>query len=409
MARPKVALVNVFFPPQSIGGATRVLADNIDVMLARHGGEFDLVGYASDAGAQIPGTLECYGHQGFRVYRAGARRRPNMDWHPSDDEQGRLFEAFLAFERPDLVHFHCIQRLGGRVVEAARKRGIPYVVTVHDAWWISDFQFLVDPQGHVHAEGHASDEVPRHLPDGVTAGASLERRRYLKDLLAGARRVLVVSEAFAELYRKNGVAGAIANRNGVARRQWQPRKPADDGRLRLAHVGGMSRHKGYHLFREALSGGGYRNLEALVVDLSRPFGYESRGHWNGLPVTHVGRYPQERITELFARIDVLVAPSLWPESFGLVTREAALAGAWVVASDRGGIGEDVRDGLDGNIVDVGDATAMAALFRAMDADPARYRSPRPGADIREPAEQVDELVGHYRAILRDTRGQGGDA
>lgn len=49
-------------------------------------------------------------------------------------------------------------------------------------------------------------------------------------------------------------------------------------------------------------------------------------------------------------MDVLFAPSLWPESFGLVTREAAACGCWVVASDLGGIGEDIVESKTGYLI-----------------------------------------------------------
>lgn len=407
MRKPKIALVNVFFPPQSIGGATRVLADCADALVREYGDEFELTGFAVDAGVQAAGTVEAYGYRGYRVYRAGARRRVNMDWYPSDAEMGELFAQFLDFERPDLIHFHCVQRLTGSVVEAARDRGIPYLVTVHDAWWISDHQFLVDHKGVVYSEGHPDPDAPINLPEGVSRTDSLQRRAYLKALLMGAERVLAVSHAFAELYRRNGVAHVTVNRNGVGDRAWLPRQPSANGRLRLAHIGGMSRHKGYDLFRDALSGGDFPNLEALVVDLSKPFGYERRDRWGAVPVTFIGKYPQSRTQELYARMDVLVAPSVWPESFGLVTREAALSGAWVVASDRGGIGEDVENGVDGNIVSVDTVDGLAALFERMNLTPGAFVPPGVARmRITSVSEQVRDLVEHYRSLLANAGARG---
>lgn len=397
-ARRKVALVNVFFPPQSIGGATRVLADNIDLLVSDYRDRFELVGFTSDHGRQPAHTIDVYGNQGFRVYRAGVQRRVNMDWYPRDETMGALFGEFLDFEQPDVVHFHCVQRLTGSVVEAACARGIPYFVTAHDAWWISDWQFLVDRRGVVHADGHPDGEDPAHFPDGIGREASRERRAYLKQLLVGAREVLTVSEAFASLYRRNGITNIDVIRNGVSQHPWQPRAPSASGRLRLAHVGGMSVHKGYHLFRDAIAGGHFQNLEALVVDLSKPHGYERNEDWDGTPVTFVGKHPQDRIAELYARMDVLVAPSLWPESFGLVTREASAAGVWVVASDRGAIGEDVRDGVDGNIVSVDNTKALVEVLSDLDRNPQRYREQLPPSPQAGVSAQVTALADRYAGV-----------
>ena len=49
--------------------------------------------------------------------------------------------------------------------------------------------------------------------------------------------------------------------------------------------------------------------------------------------------------------DVLVAPSIWPESLGLVTREALSAGLWVIASDSGALADPLKmDPSRGSIV-----------------------------------------------------------
>jgi glycosyltransferase involved in cell wall biosynthesis len=391
----KIALVNVFLPPQAIGGATRVVADNIDVLMDRYADCFELVGFTSDHGRQLPHSIDVYAQPGLRVYRAGIPRRPNMDWCPSDSGLSPLFAEFLEFEKPDLVHFHCIQRLGGTFIEETRRRGIPYLVTAHDAWWISDYQFLMDAAGNVYPDGHPDASDPLVLPEGITLDESRARRHYLKELLEGASRVLTVSRAFAELYRRNGVGNVAVNRNGICPQQRLARQPSLTGRLRLAHVGGMSAHKGYPLFREALATGGYRNLEALVIDLSKPHGYVAKDDWNGVPVTFIGKFPQHRVPELYARMDVLVAPSLWPESFGLVTREAAHAGVWVVASDRGAVGEDVREGVDGNVVQVDGTEQLCAVFAAMDKSPERYAWQLPAAPVRDVESQVAELVDIY--------------
>lgn len=396
--RKKVALVNVFFPPQSIGGATRVLADNLEILIGSYSDRFDLVGFTTDNGSQPVHSVDVYGYKGIRVYRVGALKRRNMDWHPEDEGMARQFRKFLEFEKPDIVHFHCIQRLTASIVEVAREFGIPYVVTIHDAWWISDYQFLVDQDGVVYPRGHPDSSEPATLPHGISKAMSLDRRLRLKSLLAGARAVLPVSEAFAEIYRENGVTNITTIRNGVPRRHWLPRVEPASRRIRVAHIGGMSAHKGYEVFKNALTGSGFDHLEAIVVDLSKPYGYQCKVSWDGFPVTFIGKMPQDRTAELYANMDVLVAPSIWPESFGLVTREAAAAGVWVVASDIGAIGEDVRPGVDGDIVQAGSAEALRTVFQRINAEPGRYHQQMESRVLPGVAEQVSRLVDLYENL-----------
>ena len=85
MSRKKIALVNVFFHPQSIGGATRVVEDNFDVLVEQYGKEFELVVFTSDESMQDqPYLLDSYLYKGVRVYRSSIVFRENMDWHPED-------------------------------------------------------------------------------------------------------------------------------------------------------------------------------------------------------------------------------------------------------------------------------------------------------------------------------------
>jgi phosphatidylinositol alpha-mannosyltransferase len=69
--------------------------------------------------------------------------------------------------------------------------------------------------------------------------------------------------------------------------------------------------------------------------------------------------------------DVLCAPSLRGESFGMVLTEAFAAGTAVVASDIAGYRDVVTDGVDGVLVAPGDAQALAEALRDLWEEPTR--------------------------------------
>lgn len=391
----KIALVNVFFPPQAIGGATRVVADNVGVLQAQYGDDIELVVFTSEERCTVPYQLVTYQHNGITVYRSTILYRENMDWHPQDPEMYRLFEQFLALEQPDLVHFHCVQRLTGSVVEATRDAGIPYMVTVHDAWWISDHQFLVDAHGRLYPDGHPDLYAPRTLPNNVTLEQSIERIDYLTGLLHWAKDVLTVSDAFAEIYRKNGITQIGVNRNGISASQpWAPKETGDNPRVVCGHIGGMSAHKGYFLLKEAIEQLQPRHIALLLVDHSKEDGYIEQTSWGAVPVTLIGRVAQDHIVDLYRQIDVLFAPSIWPESYGLVTREAAACGCWVVASDLGGIGEDIIEGESGFIVKP-ELKSLCDIIKIIDSDADKFKQISKNSNIRLVIEQVEELVKFY--------------
>jgi phosphatidylinositol alpha-mannosyltransferase len=79
---------------------------------------------------------------------------------------------------------------------------------------------------------------------------------------------------------------------------------------------------------------------------------------------------REKLAEL-ARADVLCAPSLRGESFGMVLTEAFAAGVPVVASNIAGYRDVVRDGREGILVAPGDAVALAHALRTILLDEGR--------------------------------------
>jgi phosphatidylinositol alpha-mannosyltransferase len=106
---------------------------------------------------------------------------------------------------------------------------------------------------------------------------------------------------------------------------------------------------------------------------------------DGRGVRALGKVSEERKLEELARADVVCAPSLHGESFGMVLTEAFAAGAPVVASDIPGYRDVVRDGVDGLLTPAGDALALAEALRRVALDePLRTRMAR---DARERAER----------------------
>lgn len=396
--KKKIALVNVFFPPQAIGGATRVVADNFSEFRQSYADEFDVCVFTADVECRPSHEMTVYTYEGCRVYRSTTLWREHMDWHPKDPEMYRLFREFLELEKPDLIHFHCVQRLTASIVEAARDAEVPYVVTIHDAWWISDFQFLVDHNSKVYPQGHPDPYQVLELPTNMSLADSIERRRDLKELLHSASRVLTVSNAFAEIYRQNGISQIEVVANGVSSDiPWSQKDTSYTKRVVCGHIGGMSEHKGYYLLKEAVLQSQPENVELLVVDHSKEEGYEHQSLWGKVPVTFIGRVSQKGVIDLYRKIDVLFAPSMWPESFGLVTREAVASGCWVVASNMGGIGEDIVQNENGYVIEPSQSMLMAAL-QHINASVAKHKSPSNTEVRRTSASQAADLQQIYIAL-----------
>jgi phosphatidylinositol alpha-mannosyltransferase len=116
-------------------------------------------------------------------------------------------------------------------------------------------------------------------------------------------------------------------------------------------------------------------------------------------VEALGRVDDEARQAAIAGADVLAAPSLGGESFGMVLTEAFAAGRPVVASDIAGYRDVVTDGVDGLLFPRGDATRLAETLRDLALD--HTRTTELGAAARLSAERyawprvAEQVVGAY--------------
>jgi glycosyltransferase involved in cell wall biosynthesis len=226
------------------------------------------------------------------------------------------------------------------------------------------------------------------------------RARTLLRCIKGAARVLTVSEPFGALCRGVGLDEIEVVENGVSRLPEIARTASPTGRVRLGFIGGLADHKGYGLIRNVLFNEPFRNLSLLLIDHAMHPSERVQEEWGDVPVEIRGKFPQSSVGGLYAHIDVLLAPSIWPESYGLVTREALASGCWVVASNRGAVGECVVEGRNGYVVDVADEAGLLTALRFIDDNPdIHLRSPDFAAPIRTAHRQAEELAAIYGEIL----------
>ncbi len=196
--------------------------------------------------------------------------------------------------------------------------------------------------------------------------------------LIGARRMLnglhvriAVSEAsawtaqrfFGGHYRiiPNGVhVDPQRARRGAAR-------PAG-GRLQVVFVGQAVERKGLPLLLRAFEAlRDHIPCELTVIGPTDeelgPLVLDPRG------IRALGKVDDSTKWDELEKADVLCAPSLGGESFGMVLTEAFAAGTPVVASDIAGYRDVVRGGVDGILVPPADAQALAEALRELYYEP----------------------------------------
>ena len=386
--KTKVLSFNVYYHPQSFGGAT-IVAEQLNKLLAdEEAYEIYAVTTLPMKSWLPPYSVIRYEYGKVTVFGvavpsedAAAHENPRFDAAVKD---------IIELVQPDIAHIHCIQSMGVGMVDICREAGVKTLVTLHDAWWICPNQFMLDENEVFREQWNTEDE----------------RSKTIARALSKIDMLLAPSRYFAELHERTLGRNVLVNKNGVTRPLGQISKRKKDV-IRFGYVGGKTKIKGVHLILEAFRKHRFPNTELVVVDNLLNLGARSffDSDFDGVERFRIEpAYSQDTIDHFFSEIDVLLFPTQWKESFGLTVREAVLRDVWVIATDAGGVSEDIIDGENGTIIPFD--SGVEELSRAIAEVCERYQAMDDGAVIELPkshirtfAEQKDELAGLYQEIL----------
>ena len=276
------------------------------------------------------------------------------------EAQHRAILAEAREGQADVIHAHWAIPTGPAAVLAARKLGIPSIITMHGG------DVYVNPE----------------------QGYDFPTRWYVRPALRWTLRHAGALTAITEDCRQHALrAGAPADRirlvfNGTDLRRFSPDENGDRrsprfGPNMIFACRQLFPRKGIRFLLEAaaqlkprfpdlkvvLAGDGFERPE--LVRLTEDLGL-------GPDVTFLGWVPNSELPPYYRAAALSVIPSL-EEGFGIPAAEAMGCEVAVVASDAGGLPEVVEDGVTGLVVPRGDATALAQAIGSLLDDPERRR------------------------------------
>jgi glycogen(starch) synthase len=315
----------------------------------------------------------------------------------------RAAHTLLRGWRPEVVHAHD-WLVTHPAVAIADQLGVPLVATVHATEAGRHAGWLSQP---LNQQVHSVEWWLANRADALVTCSTAMRREVSHLFEVDPATVTVIHNGIESRAWRVGAAEVAAMR----------REHSPDGTPLLLFFGRLEWEKGVHDLIAALprirachpgarlvvAGKGRQEQELLAV---------ARKHRVRRAVDFVGHLSDRELRAALAAADAVVLPSRY-EPFGIVALEAAAAGAPLVASTAGGLGEVVVDGRTGVSFPPGDVAGIADAVHTVLADPSAARSRARAArgrlavdfDWNRIAAATADVYDATRAVNHDTLGR----
>ncbi len=297
----------------------------------------------------------------------------------------RWLMAFIRQRNIALIHSNTLAVLisGGLAAKLARR---PHVWHVHE--------ILTHPR----IVASALATLSSALSTLVIANSQTTADHYRQTRVVGTTPVTVVPNGVDESRVRGGSGKALRRRVG-----------AGPGDVVFALIGRVNKIKGHSVFLDAserfitertddayflIVGDSFVGQEHLSEAVDRRIEASETLRGRAVRLPHVAD-----VADVYAASDVIVVPSVEPESFGLVAVEAMVTELPVIASRIGALSEVVDDGRTGILVRPGSADSLSAAMECMGGSPAlRTEMGRAGRDRFEQLFRAERYVREFSKI-----------
>ncbi len=323
----------------------------------------------------------------------------NGRFHPTNRFTSTFRNAFLqqAFVQtlkqfqPNIIHIQHMMGLPIKIIEEIQKRSIPYIITLHDFWYVCANAQLITNHSQEICNGPdkflncakctlARATLPLFPPTYPILTVPLAQRNHLlQKALAGAAHIITPSRFVKNWYLQQGISptnieaiplGIELPSNSIKEQTLKKEKGDEKRPLRVGYIGGLSWQKGVHILIDAFNQlptpcqlwiAGDLTFDPAYVTALRQLAHEN--------VTFLGKLDRDSVWQMLAQIDVIVVPSLWYETFCIVISEANAMRIPVIASNLGALAERIHDGQDGYLFPPGEADALYKILAELQANP----------------------------------------
>jgi len=358
--------------------------------------------------------------RGVKVYRVPVGPRSRTKVFLQTFRQPKLqrnWQRVLDVELPDLVHIEHLMGMPLNFVAELRERDIPYIVTLHDYWYIcANAQLLTNTEQYICS---GPDKMAENCARCALARAGLKslvnvgplfaplmnvRNNQSMAVLENASRIIAPTKFVRDIYRSliHGVGeidvlphGIERPRKVVGKAQSERRKNQQEGRLHIGYIGSIAWQKGVHVLISAVNAISEKDVSlSLYGDLTAFPEYvsELQELIDRPGIELLGTVGREAIWRAIAQFDVVVIPSLWYETSVLVIDEVYAMGVPVIGSNIGVMREKIIQGENGRLFTPGDAAELREILLEL------IETPQIVSNWRRRIEPITYVDDHIRML-----------
>ncbi len=401
------------FAPEDWGGTETVILETCKELLrAGHSTEiFCTNATASNNGESIGGVRVMRTPYFYPYFGLSAEAKRLLDKKGGSPFSFSLMRALMRAPDVDLLHLHVGNRIGGIGRYVARRRGLPYVISLHGG------HFDV-PAGEAATQGSAAKGA---IEWGKALGMWVGSRRVLTDAAAiicvGESERIAAQKALPEknvIHLPNGVDPARFARGD--REGFRAKYGIPIDRFVLVSIARIDSQKNQRYLVRNLPALLARNpnVHVLIIGHVTNAAYraelqrdvEDLGVGGNVTIIDGIAAGSSELSDAYHAADVFVLPSIH-EPFGIVILEAWASGLPVVAHRIGGVPYFVDDGADGVLFDLADESGFVDIVSGLAENSERRRAlaeagKRKAVGTYSWDAITGRLIGIYEAALPGT-------
>jgi glycosyltransferase involved in cell wall biosynthesis len=349
----RILIINQLFPPLISGGAEVICARQAEQLLLRGHKVFVL-------SADDPNTgLKKEEKDNLIIYRCGIKNfylglhRPqgkikHLFWHLRDSYNYGMrgyVKQVIELTHPDVAICHALVGFSISVWDEIKAHHIPLIQILHD-------QYLRCPKTNTFRNNKV---CMKPCIECKLLRLFHKRASSKVDAVVGVSNY-VMQTHIANGYFKNSKKYVIHNAINIPEvrtiNEWDGKR-----RLKIGYIGQLSHHKGVDVLLNTFLKIQINATLVLAGKCNPPeFLFELRKiSGNSKDVEFLGFVNS---LDFYKNVDLIVIPSLWPDTFPTVAFEACANNVPVICSNSGGLPEIIHNGVNGIIYDVNDVDGL---------------------------------------------------